>query len=89
MYLFCTRRGGKYTSDGFRAIWQRAMGRYVAAAPEGDTRERFTEHDLRAKVASDDPANAQGRLQHRSAAMVSTVYDRKPAEVSVLKREPQ
>lgn len=27
----------------------------------------------------------QDRLQHRSAAMVSTVYDRKPAEVTVLK----
>lgn len=82
MWLFSTRRGGRYTSDGFRAIWQRAMRKFVE-----DGGERFTEHDLRAKVASDDPANAQDRLQHRTAAMVRTVYDRKPAEVSVLRRE--
>jgi len=79
MYLFTTRLGGKYTGDGFRSIWGRAMDKHVNAGGLS-----FTEHDLRAKVASDDPANAQGRLQHRSAAMVRTVYDRKPAEVHVL-----
>ena len=84
MYLFATRKGQRYTGDGFRSIWQRRMDKYLADAPEGETRERFTEHDIRAKVASDDPDNAQKRLQHRSAAMVRTVYDRKPAEVHVL-----
>lgn len=84
LYLFATRTGQRYTEDGFRSIWQRAMSKYLAAAKEGELRPRFTEHDIRAKVASDDPDNAQQRLQHRSAAMVRTVYDRKPAEIHVL-----
>lgn len=84
MYLFATRRGQRYTEDGFRSIWQRAMQRYLDGAPEGETRARFTEHDIRAKVASDDPEHAQERLQHRSSAMVRKVYDRKPAQVHVL-----
>jgi integrase len=79
LWLFSTRQGGRYTSDGFRAIWQRAMRKFILSGGQ-----RFTEHDLRAKVASDDPANAQDRLQHRSSAMVRTVYDRKPAEVRIL-----
>lgn len=79
MYLFATRDGQQYSSDGFRSIWQRVMVKFVDKGGR-----RFTEHDLRAKVASDDPVNAQTRLQHRSNAMVKTVYDRKPAEVHVL-----
>lgn len=79
--LFTTRKGTAYTSDGFRSIWQRTVTRYVAAGGL-----HFTEHDLRAKVASDDPEHAQKRLGHRSGAMVATVYHRKPAEVHVLKR---
>jgi integrase len=79
VYLFSTRYGQRYTGDGFRSIWSRAMRKYVNTGGE-----RFTEHDLRAKVASDDPANAQARLQHRSNAMVKTVYDRRPAQVHVL-----
>lgn len=82
VYLFATREGQRYTADGFRSIWQRAMKKYTDAGGE-----RFTEHDLRAKVASDDPEHAQTRLQHRSNAMVRTVYDRKPAEVHVLRRD--
>lgn len=80
VYLFATRQGQRYTGDGFRSIWQRAMRRYVAAGGVA-----YTEHDLRAKVASEDPANAMERLQHRSPAMVRTVYNRKPAEVHVLR----
>lgn len=79
VYLFATRYGQQYTGDGFRSIWSRAMRKFVGKGGVG-----FTEHDLRAKVASDDPANAQTRLQHRSSAMVKTVYDRKPAEILVL-----
>lgn len=48
LHLFCTRRGQPYTADGFRSIWQRAMEKAVAK-----NLERFTEHDLRAKVITD------------------------------------
>ncbi len=83
LYLFAPRQGGQYTSDGFRAIWQRAMARHVAA--EG---VHFTEHDLRAKVASDSASvqDAQARLGHVDASITRRVYVRKPQSVEVLKR---
>lgn len=81
--LFCTRRGQQYTGDGFRALWQYAMAKYVEAGGE-----RFTEHDLRAKVASDSDTLdvAQARLQHQSRSTTNRVYRRAPAKVEVLKR---
>ena len=47
-YLFPTRSGSKYTSMGFGSIWRRAMNKYVSSGGE-----RFHEHDLRGKVATD------------------------------------
>ena len=67
VYLFTTRRGGKYSRAGFKAIWLRAMERAVEAGME-----RFTEHDLRATVATSDPANAQMRLGHKRASTTDT-----------------
>ena len=83
IYLFATRTGRPYSGDGFRSIWQRAMHKYIAAG-----NERFTDHDLRAKVASDseDLAAAQSRLGHQSSQLTNRVYRRKPAQVSVLER---
>lgn len=83
IYLFSTRRGQRYTGDGFRALWSYAMAKYVEAGGV-----RFTEHDLRAKVASDseDVATGQARLGHQSAATTNRVYRRAPAKVGVLKR---
>lgn len=81
IFLFATRSGGRYTGDGFRAIWRRAMTKFVTAGGL-----RFTEHDLRAKVASDSESlgDASDRLGHRSSAATHRVYRRKPTEVSVL-----
>jgi len=83
MYLIATRRGRKYTPDGFRCLWQYAMTKNVESGGE-----RFTEHDLRAKVASDSEnlATAQGRLQHQSASTTNKVYRRAPVKVTVLKK---
>jgi len=61
--LFCTRRGNPYTTSGFDSIWQRAMRK---ALVKGLLAERFTEHDIRAKTATDDPENAQKRLGHKT-----------------------
>ncbi len=53
LYLFSTRSGQPYIQEdgktsGFDSIWQRFMAKVVASGTP-----RFTEHDLRAKVASD------------------------------------
>jgi len=80
-WLFVTRQGKQYSADGFRSIWQRAMKKFVDAGGE-----RFTEHDLRAKAASDaeNLDVAQDLMGHQSAAMTRKVYNRKPNNVSVL-----
>lgn len=76
--MFRNRNGERYTPSGFRALWQYAMTKHVERGGE-----RFTEHDLRAKVASDteDVAEAQKRMQHRSASMTMRVYRRRPERV--------
>lgn len=78
MYLFCTRRGKPYigedgTTSGFDSIWQRFMAKVVELGIE-----RFTEHDLRAKVASDaTPEHAQQLMDHSSSEITERVYRRK------------
>lgn len=76
--MFRNRSGARYTASGFRALWQYAMAKHVEAGGE-----RFTEHDIRAKVASDteDALEAQKRMQHRSLAVTMRVYRRKPERV--------
>jgi len=80
LYLFCTRAGAPYidadgVTSGFDSVWQRFMAKVVALGIE-----RFTEHDLRAKVASDtDAGHAQALLDHSTGKMTND-YRRK-AEV--------
>ena len=66
--VFCNRRGQEYTGDGFRSIWQRAMKNAI----ENEViTERFTEHDLRAKAATDAHEiglDAQALLGHMDGA---------------------
>ena len=86
-WLYSTRRGQRYTGDGFRSLWSYAMWKWTTqeGGPKG---EHFTEHDVRAKVGSDseDVPAAQARLQHQSASTTKRTYRRKPATVQVLKR---
>jgi hypothetical protein len=55
-FLFCTRKGEGYldelkgTASGRDSMWQRFMER---VQNETKVKQRFTEHDLRAKCASD------------------------------------
>lgn len=80
-YLFCTRNGDCYMnkngrSNSFDSLWQRFMKK---ALNETALTERFTEHDLRAKVASDnDLERAQQLLMHTSSSLTQRVYRRKP-----------
>lgn len=80
MYLFSTRNGMNYTDDGFSSIWQRKMRK---ALEEGVLAERFTDHDIRAKTASDtDLEHAQSLLGHASSTITNRVYrNRKAAHV--------
>jgi integrase len=65
------KRGQRYTSKGFQAIWKRAMAKHVAA--DG---VRFTFHDLRS-VSADGAATAEearDRLGHADVATTKRHY---------------
>lgn len=82
--LIATRRGTRYSGDGFRSIWQRDMARFVDAG--GD---RFTDHDVRRKVASDAETleHAQALLGHASPQQTESVYRVSPRLVRVLSHD--
>jgi len=83
LHLFCTRRGQPYTSSGFSSIWQRKM---KAALVEGILTERFTDHDLRAKSASDiEVEHATQLLAHLDRGTTHRHYRRKPEKVRPIK----
>ena len=81
-WLFRTRKGDGYynyeagRASGFRSIWQRSMAK---ALEKTTLAERFTEHDLRAKVGSDieSDIDAQKLLAHADAATTRKHYRRK------------
>lgn len=80
MWLFCGRKGQPYITDegytdSFNGKWQRFMNK---ALKETSLTERFTEHDLRAKAASDSESLefAQALLDHKSDKMTQR-YRRK------------
>jgi len=76
-YVISTRDGGRYTRDGFKAIWQRKMR---DALKDGVIAERFTFHDLRAKAGSESK-HGQRLLGHQSATTTRRIYERKPDKV--------
>ena len=88
IWLFHTNKGQPYikedgTANGFDSIWRRFINK---ALKETKLTERFTEHDLRAKVASDLEAyHAQKLLGHNSSEITERVYRRKPLRVNPLK----
>lgn len=81
-YVITRKCGGRYTSEGFRALWQRTINAFVKAG-----NLRFSFHDLRAKSASDSSTidAAYQRLGHTSMTMTRRVYDRGIRVVSPLK----
>lgn len=82
-YVLTRRRGGRYTSEGARALWQRTMKK---ALKLGAIKERYTFHDLRAKSGSDAKSlqEAFERLGHSSIAMTRRCYDRAIRKVQAL-----
>jgi integrase len=90
IWLFHNRKGQPYikedgTTSGFDSIWQRFIKKALA---ETDLQERFREHDLRAKTASDiDLEHAQQLLGHSNAAITQKVYRRRPKLVKIASRK--
>ncbi len=80
MYLFYNRIGQCYVNDkdktsGFDSAWQRDM---TKALEKTELILSFTEHDLRAKSASDTTLeHAQQLLSHSNSAFTDRVYMRK------------
>ncbi len=65
-------------------MWGRFMERLLA---ETKVQERFTEHGLRARCASDAEslARAQQLLAHADSATTNRIYRRKPERVKPLR----
>jgi integrase len=82
-YLFSNKFGRplfeeeKGTTKGFDTIWHSFMERLLK---ESKVEQRFTEHDLRAKVGSDAESLERARqlLAHSDSRMTERVYRRKP-----------
>lgn len=83
-YVLARRMGGRYTSEGFRALWQRTINAWVRRGGA-----RFTFHDLRAKCVSDSKSlqSASDRAGHQDQTMTKRVYDRNEREVDSLDLE--
>lgn len=85
-YVFATRRGESYydsekgEASGWKSMWHRFMKRVL---DETKVKERFTEHDLRAKTGSDKETlqEASQMLGHSSLSMTQRTYRRKPEKV--------
>lgn len=83
LFLFCNRKGQPYTGNGFRSLWQRRM---KSALATGLLKERFREHDIRAKTASDvEREHATELMAHLDAKTTAKHYRRKPEIVRPLK----
>lgn len=89
-FLFCNRAGRGYVDEatgeahGWDSMWQRFMDRVLR---ETEVSQRFTEHDLRAKCASDADSleRARALLQHATSATTQRHYRRRPERVEPLK----
>lgn len=85
-FLFCKADGQGYVNeetgryDGWNSNWHRIMSRMLK---ETKLEERFTDHDIRAKVSSDAETDEQARklMSHANVSMTRRVYRRKPERV--------
>ena len=89
-WLFCTQQGESFLNEktgragSWDSMWQGFMRRVLA---ETKVEARFTEHDLRAKCASDAETleHAQTLLAHADSRLTARVYRRKPERVKPLR----
>lgn len=89
-FLFCNRDGDGYINEtigrasGWKSMWQRYMARVME---ETKVEHPFTEHDLRAKVASDASSleHARSLLAHADSRTTDRIYRRKAERVNPLR----
>lgn len=88
IYLFCTNKGKCYideesSASGWNSMWKRFI---VRVMKETEVKEHFTEHDLRAKVASDADSleHARALLAHTDSRTTNHTYRRKAERVTPL-----
>lgn len=89
-FLFCNRKGEGYFDEetgragGWESLWRNFSARIME---ETKVEERFTEHDLRAKCASDAETleHARQLLSHADGKITERVYRRKPEFVKPLR----
>jgi integrase len=88
IWLFHTNKGQPYikpdaSANGFDSIWGRFMDKVLTRTSVTD---RFTEHDLRAKVASDtESEHARQLLGHSNIEITERIYRRKAEKIKPLK----
>ncbi|MFJ1257880.1 tyrosine-type recombinase/integrase [Cupriavidus sp. CuC1] len=88
-WLFCTLKGECYFDEetgragGWESLWRGFMARVLA---ETKITQSFTEHDIRAKAASDADTleHAQALLSHADSSTTKRIYRRKPELVAPL-----
>lgn len=80
-YVITRKCGGRYTSEGFRALWQRTINSYCKRGGA-----RFTFHDIRALCATkcSSPEIAMKLLGHTNISMTLRVYRRGVERVKAL-----
>lgn len=80
-YVITRKCGGRYTSEGFRALWQRTINAYCRRGGV-----RFTFHDIRALCATrcSSPEIAMKLLGHTNISMTLKVYRRGVERVKAL-----
>jgi len=80
-YVITREMGGRYTSAGFRALWQRTINSYCRRGGK-----RFTFHDVRALCATkcETPEIAMKLLGHTNISMTLKVYRRGTERVKAL-----
>lgn len=77
-HLFVTKWGTAFSSNGFASAWRRAMDAYVSTG-----NQRFHEHDIRGKVATDmlDPRKAQLLLGHKTLTQTEEYMKQRATDV--------
>lgn len=80
-FILTRRMGGRYTSEGFRALWQRSMRKWMKRGGEN-----FHFHDIRALCATRcaTPEIAMRLLGHTTMGMTMRVYRRGVERVQCL-----
>ncbi|WP_323142776.1 tyrosine-type recombinase/integrase [Massilia phyllosphaerae] len=89
-FLFCNRDGEGYIDEktgragGWESLWRNFITRVM---DETKVKEHFTEHDLRAKCASDATTleHARSLLAHADSKLTDRVYRRRPEVVKPLR----